>query len=211
MKQIPTPAGRAAHRKFAAVATLSLVLPALGLAASSQAAAATTTGVEVRWLVTDDWGSGFQASAEIINHSGATIDPWQVQFSYPQSVTSLWDGVYSSAPGGFKVAGPNWAKSLAPGGSTRIGLVGKRLVPGSLSPASCAGAAGSTCAVTVGGVPGAAHRNPYPDPHIVNARAHGHPDPDPNPDTDSADAHPDRLANGQCCRSEGPGRTGEHQ
>ncbi len=65
--------------------------------------------------------------------------------------------------------------------------------------------------------------NPNPDTNIVDARADTHivdarADTDGNSDSDAVHAHTDAhtdiangLANGQCCRSEGAGRTGEHQ
>ena len=144
------------------LAAAGMLVPAIGFGASAATAvdSGPTDGVEVRWALTDDWASGFQASAEVTNHSASPLDPWQVHLTYQQQVNSVWDGTYAPETDGFSVAGPSWSKSLQPGATAKFGLVGNRLVQGSLAPSACT-VAGTTCVVTGEGVPA---QSPVPTP-----------------------------------------------
>ena len=46
----------------------------------------------VNFAVTQDWGSGFQASLTIANAASASpVTNWQLEFNYSANITSIWD------------------------------------------------------------------------------------------------------------------------
>ncbi|MEI6624206.1 MAG: cellulose binding domain-containing protein, partial [Actinomycetes bacterium] len=115
------------------LACAGLTLGVLGTSPATAAAA----DVAVTWQVTQDWGSGFQASVAVKNNTAAAINPWAVDFSYKSQVSSLWDAAMTKTSTGFRVVGPSWAASLAPGATATFGLVGAPVSGSSLTPSAC--------------------------------------------------------------------------
>ena len=100
---------------IAGVMTVSAIA-AFGLVAPATMAATTpTTGVEVAWKVDSSWNAGFQATATVINRTGAPLNPWTVDLAIGHQVTSVWDATNTAIPGGYRVSGPAWSAQIAPG------------------------------------------------------------------------------------------------
>ena len=44
------------------------------------------------YVVTQNWGSGFQGQVTLTNQQAAAVPNWTLQFDYGASITSIWDG-----------------------------------------------------------------------------------------------------------------------
>ncbi|NQU36474.1 MAG: cellulose binding domain-containing protein, partial [Actinobacteria bacterium] len=134
------------RRVLAGVAAVSLVVPTavlgssyVGASAQSPAyspgavnavnavnGAGSAADVELKWKIVDSWGSGFQASAQLVNHSNRALEPWKVDVVFPHKVTSAWDTVTRKTVNGFSASAPSWAQKLSSSATASFGLVGTR-------------------------------------------------------------------------------------
>ncbi|HEU5118456.1 MAG TPA: cellulose binding domain-containing protein [Isosphaeraceae bacterium] len=75
--------------------------------------------------VTQDWGSGFQASISISNTQMVSVDNWRLEFEYDALITSIWDARIVSHTGTlYVVEGAGWNNNLSAGGSISFGFLG---------------------------------------------------------------------------------------
>ncbi len=84
------------------------------------------------------WGNGGNADITVANVGGQPSGAWTLQAALPSatSLTAVWDGqLVSPASGPVQVAGPSWARSLAPGQSDVVGWTqqGSTAAPSSFS------------------------------------------------------------------------------
>jgi chitinase len=85
------------------------------------------------YVVTQNWGSGFQAEITLTNQQATAVKNWQLAFDYGASITSIWDGaIVSHAGTHYVVSGANWNSTVVAGGKVEFGFVA---APGS-SPTS---------------------------------------------------------------------------
>lgn len=126
----------------AAVGLAAVASSSLGLGLSNSAAAA-TADVTVDWVITQDWGTGFQGTVRVTNNTGSAIDPWSLTVPYGSAITSTWDASTTAVPGGYRFAGPNWSSRLLPGGTTTFGFLAKPAGTAWKVPGSCAIPGGS--------------------------------------------------------------------
>ncbi len=89
------------------------------------------SAVSATYQVTQDWGSGFQASITVSNPQPVPVNNWRLEFDYAASITSIWDARIVSHTGThYVVEGAGWNDNLPAGGSISFGFLG---TPGSSS------------------------------------------------------------------------------
>ena len=119
-----------------AVSALTAALLGAGTLAALPAMAATDT-VNVNWTNTSVWNTGFQSAVTVENKSTAALKNWQIQFTYGNTVASIWDATQAAAPGGFIAKAPSYATTIAAGGKGSFGLVGTKVGTADLIPTGC--------------------------------------------------------------------------
>ncbi len=164
-------------------------LTAFGLIApSTMAVTPAVTGVEVAWKLDNTWDSGFQATAQVTNRTASPLAPWTVDLAMGHQITSFWDADRVVIPGGYRVTGPAWSTTIAPGASASFGLVANKVGGGALAPSTCA-VVGTTCTLTgdqvVAPVPiPTPTPTPTPTPSPTTASPTPTPAPTPTPTPD---------------------------
>jgi hypothetical protein len=95
---------------------------------------ASVESLEARWLmavnvvadyvVTQNWGSGFEGKIQLKNQQSTAISNWKLEFDYGANITSIWDGKILSHVGTRYVIGSaGWNSTLAIGGQVSFGFV----------------------------------------------------------------------------------------
>ncbi|GAB3652849.1 hypothetical protein GCM10028833_25470 [Glycomyces tarimensis] len=105
------------------MAVAALGAGALTITSANQAFA--EEGCEVDYNVTNDWGSGFQASITI--SADEPIDGWQIEWTFPSgtSVSSAWNVTWSQSGSSFSGTDVGWNGSIGSGQSREVfGFVG---------------------------------------------------------------------------------------
>lgn len=91
----------------------------LGVASSLMATAASAACV---YTVSNSWGSGFTAAIRVTNNTAATVNGWQVNWTYANNkVSSAWNAVVS---GNYSATNLGWNGTLQPGQSAEFGVQG---------------------------------------------------------------------------------------
>jgi endoglucanase len=95
--------------------------------------------------VTNSWPGGFQAEIAVKNTGSATVNPWSATFQLPagDSIQSGWNATYTQSGTTVTAKAPDWATSLAAGGSVTLGFVGSG--PSSALPTTGVTLAGAAC------------------------------------------------------------------
>jgi Cellulose binding domain/Glycosyl hydrolases family 18 len=70
------------------------------------------------------WGTGYSAQYTITNKGTSAVTGWTLTFTLPKgtTVTSLWDGAYSSKGNQVTVKNANWDATIGAGGTTTVGF-----------------------------------------------------------------------------------------
>jgi chitinase len=85
----------------------------------------TTSPIPVTFAVTNDWGTGFQASMTITNHQTTPINNWTLEFDWDRNITQIWNAVIVNHVGNHYVIQPlSWDQTIAPGASISFGFLG---------------------------------------------------------------------------------------
>jgi len=80
-------------------------------------------GITVNYSVVNDWGSGFQASLQIKNDSGAPIQDWKLEFDYASKINSIWESKLISQVGNhYTIGNAGWNATIPNGGSVTFGF-----------------------------------------------------------------------------------------
>lgn len=101
----------------------------------------------VSYDVTNDWGQGFQAEVTVTNDSAATVNGWEVAWTFPsgQQITQLWNGNDDQVGADVTVNNVAWNGTLAAnGGSASFGFLAN---PGGGSAPSAFTLNGAACTV----------------------------------------------------------------
>ncbi|WP_309398679.1 glycoside hydrolase family 9 protein [Cerasicoccus maritimus] len=81
--------------------------------------------------ITNDWGSGFGATAIVTNTTGSAISAWELSFDWPYEITDYWSATLVSHEGDrYTFSNVSWNGSIAAGGSIEFGFNG---TPGNVS------------------------------------------------------------------------------
>jgi hypothetical protein len=88
---------------------------------TSPAGAADCSGA---YSVVSSWPGGFQGQVVVTNTGSATLNSWQLGWTFPgsQAVSNLWNGSYTQSGGNVTVTNQSYNGTLAPGASTTIGF-----------------------------------------------------------------------------------------
>jgi hypothetical protein len=83
------------------------------------------SGVTAAFAVTQDWGSGFQASMTLTNTQATPVNNWSLAFDYSATITQIWNATIVSHVGNhYVIAGDAWDSSLAGNSSVAFGFNG---------------------------------------------------------------------------------------
>jgi len=85
------------------------------------------SGLDCRYVVANDWGSGFVASIAVTNTSETAVEGWNVEWSYAGNnrVVFLWNASLSGN-NPYGASSMPWNGTLQPGQSTSFGFVGTK-------------------------------------------------------------------------------------
>ena len=85
--------------------------------------ASNATAAKCEHVITNNWGSGFQAQIHITNTDSTPLTSWALIWSYSDSttVTSVWNAD-STGTNPVTATSPSWFPPLAPGATWSIGL-----------------------------------------------------------------------------------------
>ncbi len=101
----------------------STALPA-DISVTAPAERATSAVLSSTFQLTDSWGTGANAAVTVANVGPAVSGPWRLTFvvSSGTAVTVMWCASLISERGGtVTAAGPDWARTLAPGQRDTVG------------------------------------------------------------------------------------------
>jgi cellulase/cellobiase CelA1 len=78
------------------------------------------------YSVVNSWPGGFQVQVVIANTGSATLNSWQLGWTFPdgQAVNDLWNGSYTQSGANVTVTNESYNGTLAPGASTTLGFNG---------------------------------------------------------------------------------------
>ena len=65
--------------------------PVLGFGPVRAKAGESTQDLTFGYVLYSDWGSGFNAAAEITNLSGQTKENWVIEFDFEREITQIWN------------------------------------------------------------------------------------------------------------------------
>ncbi|NUR73243.1 MAG: alpha-L-arabinofuranosidase [Hamadaea sp.] len=74
-----------------------------------------------------DWGNGYVGSVDITNTGTNAIDSWNLAFTWPtawQQLNSGWNGTWTSTGSSVLVSNADFNRTIAPGATVNVGLVG---------------------------------------------------------------------------------------
>ncbi|MBX9623640.1 MAG: cadherin-like domain-containing protein [Gemmataceae bacterium] len=92
-----------------------------------------TPAVVAAYAVTEDWGSGFQATVRLTNTDPAPVNFGQLGFTLAAPITTIWDAVQLSRVGDrYTVTNAGWNAVIPANGAAQFGFVASR---GSVTPA----------------------------------------------------------------------------
>lgn len=115
LKTFPGPIAQALKR------TRGLITAGTLMAMAAQGASAACT-----YTVESEWNNGFVANITIKNDSGAQVNNWSVNWSYPTNrITSSWN-VNLSGANPYTATNVSWNGGIAPGQSVTFGFQGTK-------------------------------------------------------------------------------------
>lgn len=83
-----------------------------------------TSGVTANFLLTQDWGSGFQGQIQLQNQQAASVNNWTLELEFDANITSIWDAKIVSQVGNrYTITNAGWNNTLAGGGTVSFGFV----------------------------------------------------------------------------------------
>jgi Glycosyl hydrolase family 12/Cellulose binding domain len=91
------------------------------------------------YSVVSSWAGGFQGQVVVKNTGSATLNGWQLGWTFPgsQAINSLWNGSDTQSGGKVTVTNESYNGALAPGASTTVGFTaaysGSNTAPSSVS------------------------------------------------------------------------------
>ncbi|WP_231114641.1 cellulose binding domain-containing protein, partial [Lentzea aerocolonigenes] len=90
-------------------------------------AAPAAVACTVTYQLTNEWDTGFGATATIRN-DGDALNGWNLTWTFPdgQRVTQGWNGTFSQTGAVVSVTNPDWARTIPGGGSAQVGFNGSK-------------------------------------------------------------------------------------
>jgi hypothetical protein len=105
----------------------------------SSSPASPGTACSGTYSVVSSWPGGFQGQVVVTNTGSATLNSWQLGWTFPgsQAVSNLWNGSFTQSGGHVTVTNQSYNGTLAPGASTTVGFTasyaGSNTAPPSVS------------------------------------------------------------------------------
>lgn len=119
VSQAPSPSPSVAPS--VAPSTPASAAPSVGTGTSTGTLPA---GITCSYKVVSDWGSGYQAEITLTNASGKTYNGWILNFTLPNSITSLWGAELADQTGSsVTIKNASWESTFASGSSVSINFV----------------------------------------------------------------------------------------
>jgi hypothetical protein len=85
----------------------------------------------------NDWGNGYVGSVDITNTGMSAVDSWTLAFAWPtawQQLSGGWNGTWTQTGSAVRVANADFNRTIAPGATVNVGLVGAYQGPNVLPP-----------------------------------------------------------------------------
>ncbi len=78
----------------------------------------------VKYVISNDWGSGFTADVKITNTGSSTLNGWTVTYAFPgnQTITNAWNATVTQSGKNITAKDAGWNGTLAPNGSANFGF-----------------------------------------------------------------------------------------
>ncbi|HEX7734776.1 MAG TPA: glycoside hydrolase family 9 protein [Ktedonobacteraceae bacterium] len=82
------------------------------------------TSASVHYAISSQWSGGFGATITITNTGTTTINGWSLKFNFPngQTITQLWNGLYTQSGSAVTITNLPYNGSIAPGASVSPGF-----------------------------------------------------------------------------------------
>jgi Glycosyl hydrolase family 12/Cellulose binding domain len=90
---------------------------------TSSSGTGTCTGT---YSLVNSWPGGFQGQVVVRNTGSGTLNGWRLGWTYPgnQTISSLWNGVYSQSGSSVTVNNASYNASIPSGGTVTVGFTG---------------------------------------------------------------------------------------
>src|SRR5262249_4910487 len=76
------------------------------------------------YVVTQNWGSGFEGEIKVANQQTTAVANWTLEFDFGAAISSIWDGRIVSHTGThYVIANAGWNSTLAAGGQASFGFI----------------------------------------------------------------------------------------
>ena len=99
--------------------------PVLGLGPVRAKAGESTQDLTFGYVLYSDWGSGFNAAAEITNLSGQTKENWVIEFDFEREITQIWNAeIVSHENRHYVIKDAGYNAVIQPGGKVSFGFNG---------------------------------------------------------------------------------------
>ncbi len=80
--------------------------------------------VLANYVVTQNWGSGFEGKIQLKSQQTTAINNWKLEFDFGGNISSIWDGKIISHSGTrYVISNAGWNSTLAAGGQVSFGFV----------------------------------------------------------------------------------------
>jgi chitinase len=76
----------------------------------------------VRYVIRDNWGSGFVADVTITNTGTTAINGWTLEFDAPFTITNIWNGKATRSGSRHTIRNESWNGTILPGQSITLGF-----------------------------------------------------------------------------------------
>ena len=89
----------------------------------------------VTFKVVNDWVSGFQGDIAVVNRQTSGVDAWRLEFDFPRSIDSIWNGTILGHTGNhYVIKSAGWNDHLNAGASLDFGFTASPGNIGTLKP-----------------------------------------------------------------------------
>jgi len=94
---------------------------------SSSSSSSVATASKCKYVISNEWNTGFTAAVRITNSGTTAIDGWNVSWTYSDGtlVTSSWGGTVTGT-NPYSAANMDWNKTIQPGQSVEVGIQGEK-------------------------------------------------------------------------------------
>lgn len=85
----------------------------------------TSENFQISYMVTNDWGEGYQCEIVITNIGDVTIEDWNLVLETTDTIDNIWNAsIESSEEGVYYIDNMGWNSNILSGGSVSFGFVG---------------------------------------------------------------------------------------